>query len=203
MDNPLRGKEGRHRPPNATSRAWQCLRSYGFSDRERDEKCALALAWKHAPNPALPAPRSRPRAALSLARERFAEKRASGSRPCPVVRRSCLRPRGGVRIAGRGEATRAETHRLSGDVDRFWFVAERGASACSILANADRPFGRSRLARLRQASGRTGCSFRDRAARSARCGDRVPRVPPAVRIAQIGGWTRWSSGGSRHCEARW
>ena len=45
----LRGKEGRHRPRNATSRAWQCLRSYGFSDRERDEKCALAIAWKHAP----------------------------------------------------------------------------------------------------------------------------------------------------------
>jgi hypothetical protein len=39
-----------------------------------------------------PAPRSPPRAALSLARERFAEKRASGSRPRPVVRRSCLRP---------------------------------------------------------------------------------------------------------------
>jgi hypothetical protein len=36
--------------------------------------------------------------ALSLARERFAEKQASGSRPRPVVRRSCLRPRGGVRI---------------------------------------------------------------------------------------------------------
>ena len=39
-----------------------------------------------------PAPRSPPRAALSLARERFAEKRASGSRSRPVVRRSCLRP---------------------------------------------------------------------------------------------------------------
>ena len=43
----LRGKKGRHRPRNATSRAWQCLRSYGFSDRERDENCALAIAWKH------------------------------------------------------------------------------------------------------------------------------------------------------------
>ena len=41
----LRGKEGRHRPRNATSRAWQCLRSHGFSDRERDENCALAIAW--------------------------------------------------------------------------------------------------------------------------------------------------------------
>ena len=47
----LRGKEGRHRPRNATSRAWQCLRSHGFSDRERDENCALAIAWKHAQNP--------------------------------------------------------------------------------------------------------------------------------------------------------
>ena len=47
----LRGKEGRHRPRNATSRAWQCLRSHGFSDRERDENCALAIAWKHAHNP--------------------------------------------------------------------------------------------------------------------------------------------------------
>ena len=36
--------------------------------------------------------------ALSLAHERFVEKRASGSRPRRVVRRSCLRPRGGVRI---------------------------------------------------------------------------------------------------------
>ena len=34
------------------SRAWQCLRSYGFSDRERDENCALAIAWKHTHNPA-------------------------------------------------------------------------------------------------------------------------------------------------------
>ena len=33
------------------SRAWQCLRSYGFSDRERDENCALAIAWKDAPAP--------------------------------------------------------------------------------------------------------------------------------------------------------
>ena len=33
------------------SRAWQCLRSYGFSDRERDENCALAIAWKHTHNP--------------------------------------------------------------------------------------------------------------------------------------------------------
>ena len=37
-------KEGRHRPRNATSRAWQCLRSNGFSDRERDENRALAIA---------------------------------------------------------------------------------------------------------------------------------------------------------------
>ena len=55
----LRGNEGRHRPPNANSRAWQRLRSYGFSDRERDENCALAIAWKHAPNPAPPAARWR------------------------------------------------------------------------------------------------------------------------------------------------
>jgi hypothetical protein len=47
----MRGKEGRHRPRNATSRAWQCLCSHGFSDPERDENCALAIAWKHAHNP--------------------------------------------------------------------------------------------------------------------------------------------------------
>ena len=44
-----------------------------------------------------PAPRSPPRAALSLARERFAEKQASGSRPCPVARRSRYRPNPSVR----------------------------------------------------------------------------------------------------------
>ena len=66
-------------------------------ERQSRQDRALAIAWKHAPNPALPAPRSPPRAALSLARERFAEKRASGSRPCPVVRRSCLRPNPSVR----------------------------------------------------------------------------------------------------------
>ena len=46
-----------------------------------------------------PAPRSPPRAALSLARERFAEKQASGSRPCPVARRSRYRPNPSVRPA--------------------------------------------------------------------------------------------------------
>ena len=93
----LRGKKGRHRPRNATSRAWQCLRSYGFSDRERDENCALAIAWKHASDPTLPALEIAATAALSLARERFAEKRASGSRPRRVVRRSCFRPNPSVR----------------------------------------------------------------------------------------------------------
>ena len=44
----------------------------------------------------LPPPLTLVVTALSLARERFAEKRASGSRPCPVVRRSCLRPMGGA-----------------------------------------------------------------------------------------------------------
>ena len=39
-------------------------------------------------------------AALSLARERFAEKQASGSRPCPVARRSHYRPEPGVRGPG-------------------------------------------------------------------------------------------------------
>jgi hypothetical protein len=44
--------------------------------------------------PHTPAPRSPLRAALFLARERFAEKRASGSRPCRVARRSRYRPDG-------------------------------------------------------------------------------------------------------------
>ena len=38
--------------------------------------------------------------ALSLARERFAEKRASGSRPRRVVRRSCFRPEAGANRDG-------------------------------------------------------------------------------------------------------
>ena len=51
---PLRGKEGRHLPPNATSRAWQCLCSYGFSDRQRDENCALAIAQSGASTARVP-----------------------------------------------------------------------------------------------------------------------------------------------------
>ena len=77
-----------------------------------------------------PAPRSPPRAALSLARERFAEKRASGSRACPVVRRSCLRPISAVLPRG---------------VGRFLFSFRRpGARLC----NGDDPAlrrGRRRL----------------------------------------------------------
>ena len=53
-------------------------------------------------------------AALSLARERFAEKRASGSRPRPVVRRSCLRPRGVVSAA----AARRVVRRCRGHLSR-------------------------------------------------------------------------------------
>jgi hypothetical protein len=41
-----------------------------------------------------PASRPPPWAVLSLARERFAEKQTSGSRPCPVARRSRYRPIG-------------------------------------------------------------------------------------------------------------
>ena len=52
-----------------------------------------------------------PTAALSLARERFAEKRASGSRPRRVVRCSCLRPRGIVTRAATGRALRHEYDR--------------------------------------------------------------------------------------------
>jgi hypothetical protein len=47
---------------------------------------------KHASDPTPPALRSPPRPAPSLARDRFAEKRASGSRPRRVVRRSRFRP---------------------------------------------------------------------------------------------------------------
>ena len=53
---------------------------------------ASAFAWKHALDPTPPALRSPPGPALSLARERFAEKRASGSRPRRVARRSRSRP---------------------------------------------------------------------------------------------------------------
>ena len=44
------------------------------------------------------APRSPPGSALSLPRERFAEKRASGSRPRRVVRCSCYRPKARVHV---------------------------------------------------------------------------------------------------------
>ena len=78
-----RGKEGRHRPPNATSRAWQCLRSYGFSDRERDENCALAIAWKHAPATHARRSRTRSRTPLLLSQK-------ARVRTCPILTRSSL-----------------------------------------------------------------------------------------------------------------
>ena len=62
----------------------------------RPDACSRVEA-RAEPNP--PAPRSPPRPALSLARERFAEKRVSGSRPRRVVRRSCLRPEAAARSA--------------------------------------------------------------------------------------------------------
>jgi hypothetical protein len=61
----------------------------------------IAFAWRHAPDRTPPAPWSPPRAALSLslARERFAEKRASGSQPRRVARRSRLRPEAEASVA--------------------------------------------------------------------------------------------------------
>src|ERR1017187_1828643 len=59
--------------------------------RQRAGCCALPIAWKHASDPTPPALRSPPRPAQSLARDRFAEKRASGTRPRRVARRSRYR----------------------------------------------------------------------------------------------------------------
>ena len=64
------------------------------SDIPRLDACFRVEA-RAEPHP--PAPRSPPRAALSLARERFAEKRASGSRLCRVARCSRYRPQSSVR----------------------------------------------------------------------------------------------------------
>jgi len=60
--------------------------------RDGGRPLASAIAWKHAPDPTPPAARSPLGAALSPAHERFAGKRASGSRPRRVARRSRYRP---------------------------------------------------------------------------------------------------------------
>ena len=82
----LRGKEGRHRPRMRLP-CRRCLRSYGFSDRERDETCALAIAWKHAL--ASHARRSRTRSRTPLL-----PSQKPSVRTCPplTLARSCLRP---------------------------------------------------------------------------------------------------------------
>ncbi len=57
----------------------------------------IAIAWKHTHNPTRRHQGRRHGPALSFARERFAEKQASESRPCPVARRSRYRPDPSVR----------------------------------------------------------------------------------------------------------
>ena len=131
----MRGTEDRHRPPNATSRAWQCLRSYGFSDREHDANCALAIAWKHAPNPTPPTLRSTPRPAPSLARARFAGKRAPGSRPRRVARRSRYRPEGGARRAAAGRSLLDECDHRAADRG---VIAPDGEHSCGLPGRRDR-----------------------------------------------------------------
>ena len=111
----MRGKEGRHLPPNATSRAWQCLCSYGFSDRQRDENCALAIAQSGASTARVPhycfCFSSCPYRASALA-----TKRNSAWTPClppgskqglasAAARRCCLRLEGRA-DAGRRDRTR-------------------------------------------------------------------------------------------------
>ena len=77
-----------------------------------------------------PAPRS-PRAALSLARERFAEKRASGSRLCRVARRSRFRPRGGVRIEACDGPEMAERGTAAGQTQTVALTAEDSLAGSS------------------------------------------------------------------------
>ena len=102
MDNPLRGKKGRHRPRNVTSRAWQCLRSYGFSDRERDENCALAIAWKHALASRARRSRTRSRTPLLLSQK-------PSVRTCPPLTLGSLVPSPRSKRARAGRGTTALT----------------------------------------------------------------------------------------------
>ena len=123
---PNRGRSTRSGPsrlPLPDIRAPPIVRGDDWSPAQRELFRALAqrLLHKHAagagaiearerfrveahaqPHP--PAPRSPPRVAQSLAHERFLAKRASGSRPRRVVRRSCLRPRGIVMSPATGRA---------------------------------------------------------------------------------------------------
>ena len=100
------------RPADATG----CIsKSAPVGDREAgDPGLRNRVEARAEPHP--PAPRSPPRAAPSLARERFAEKQASGSRPRRVVRRSCLRPDPSVR--GRGSPRSLLSSRRRGPGDR-------------------------------------------------------------------------------------
>ena len=106
--------------------------------RVRVNRPASAFAWKHAP-PHPPASRR----ALSLARQRFAEKRASGSRPRRVVRCSCLRQEesyeGGDRTALRHELDRqldCLAHDFLGDSSIAGARAARpGARLMAVLAS--------------------------------------------------------------------
>jgi hypothetical protein len=95
---PRRDAAATRRPADATG----CIgKSAPVRDREADDP-GLRNRVEARAQPHPPAPRSPLRAALSLAPEGFAEKQASGSRPCPVARRSRFRPDPSVR--GRGSA---------------------------------------------------------------------------------------------------
>jgi hypothetical protein len=112
------------------------------SRARRELRARYRVEARAEPHP--PAPRSPPRAALSLARERFAEKRASGSRPCPVAHRSRYRPKGGVPIeACDGPPIAATSHSPGTNAD------------CRSHAQAERSSAPSR-ARLASALSRMG-----------------------------------------------
>jgi hypothetical protein len=89
---------GRHRTERTAALVWQGsaaarLLCHASERRLRPDR-THAPAWRQASDPTPPALRSPPRPAQSLARDRFAEKRASGTRPRRVARRSRYRPEG-------------------------------------------------------------------------------------------------------------
>ena len=120
---------------------WLCQ-----STSDHRQRRASAIAWKHTPNPTPLALRPPPRPAQSLAHERFAEKRASGSRPRQALAPSAADfPTAEIRAHQSARARTASRHqaahlRFDGD----WVVRVPGAFA-GKRARGER--------RLRQPSG--------------------------------------------------
>jgi hypothetical protein len=135
---------------------------------------AHAFAWRQASDPTPPALRSPPRPAQSLARDRFAEKRASGTRPRRVARRSRYRPNasgpGALRFAeSRADATGCGTSaRLCSAGRRRPAVAPHRPSASVRV--------RSRCRQRNQRNRQTVAVGPPECDRACRCGPRLRLV---------------------------